>query len=330
MLNASVVSGDPAKDLQLGLGVELAVLPPYLYALWSIKPASEGASPAAVQAAESIRAVVYEEMLHAALAGNLICALKSVPDVSAHLMTYPGPLPGHTKDPPYAYDVHLEPLSKAAVETFKKIERPDWIPPEALTDGWITIADLYDAVKKELKGCPPGSFRGDHQLPEGDNPGPGHMIEVTNLDSALDAIATIIDQGEGHKPKKQGDPNAILDDDHEVAHYYQFVTIAGYLDSGLIDPARDIYPVVADPKASEYTPEQQTANGEFNRTYTRLLDSLQQMWEDPDPRVFGEPTELMAELTHLAAILRGVGTVGNGKLAGPTFEYLVPASGGGT
>jgi hypothetical protein len=36
LLNASVLSDDPAVNLQLGLGVELAVLPPYLSALWSI------------------------------------------------------------------------------------------------------------------------------------------------------------------------------------------------------------------------------------------------------------------------------------------------------
>src|SRR5258706_7162370 len=50
LLNASVLSDDPAVNLQLGLGVELAVLPPYLYALWSIKPAAEGASDAAAEA----------------------------------------------------------------------------------------------------------------------------------------------------------------------------------------------------------------------------------------------------------------------------------------
>jgi Ferritin-like len=71
VLNASALSDDPASNLQLALGVELAVLPPYLYALWSIKSAAEGASAAALEAANTVRAVAYEEMLHAGLVRRL-------------------------------------------------------------------------------------------------------------------------------------------------------------------------------------------------------------------------------------------------------------------
>ncbi|MGZ6590056.1 MAG: ferritin-like domain-containing protein, partial [Solirubrobacteraceae bacterium] len=146
MLNASVLSDDPATNLQLALGVELSVLPPYLYALWSIKSRADGASNAAVEAANSIRAVVYEEMLHAGLVGNILNALGVRPQVSEHLMSYPGPLPGHTTDPPYAYDVGLGPLSPTTVATFLRIELPEWDAPRD-RGPWITIAELYDEVK---------------------------------------------------------------------------------------------------------------------------------------------------------------------------------------
>jgi len=53
MLEASAVTDDPVTNLQLALGVELAVIPPYPYALWSIKPAAEGAGPAATEAARA-------------------------------------------------------------------------------------------------------------------------------------------------------------------------------------------------------------------------------------------------------------------------------------
>ena len=43
MLNASALSEDPAANLQLALGVELAVPPLYLRALWSINPDADSA-----------------------------------------------------------------------------------------------------------------------------------------------------------------------------------------------------------------------------------------------------------------------------------------------
>ena len=330
MLNASVLSEDPAANLQLALGVELAVLPPYLYALWSIKPAADGASEAALQAANSIRAVVYEEMLHAGLVGNLLNAIGTRPQMLEHLVTYPGPLPGHTTDPPYAYDVGLGPLSTTTVATFLKIERPDWEPPVTAGD-WITIADLYDKVKRQLAHLPVGGFRGGHQLPQGDNPGPGELIDVVDLQSALDAIETVIDQGEGHRPKSQDDPAAESDDDHEVAHYYQFQTISQYLSDGLISPERDLYPMIENPNAGEYTTQQKAANLEFNQAYTALLDSLQETFSSDAPRAFGPPVQFMLQLEHLAAVLRNTGVVrGSPALPGPTFEYLgnrTPAEG---
>ena len=328
VLDASVLSDDPAQNLQLGLGVELAVIPPYLYALWSIRPPAEGASTAASEAANSIRAVAYEEMLHASLVGNILNALGVWPKITAHLMTYPGPLPGHTSEPPYAYDVSLAPLSTSTVATFVRIERPEWEAQE-LSGDWITIADLYAKIRAQLEELGPGAFRGEHQLPLGDNPGPGRMLAVVDLPSARQAIETIVDQGEGHRPKSADDLKAEEDDDHEVAHYYQFKAIGDYFATGLIDPDRDLYPVIENPKSAAYTPAQQSANSRFNEAYTALLDSLQATFSSEAPRVFGRPTQLMAQLPHLAAVLRRTGIVpGTQSVAGPTFEYLGSASAG--
>ena len=330
MLNASVLSTDPAKNLQLGLGVELAVLPPYLYALWSIKSRAEGASTAAEQAATALRAVVYEEMLHAGLVCNLLNAIDRPPCITGHLMSYPGPLPGHTTDPKYAYDVGLLPLSAAAAATFMRIELPEWDEASASAD-WITIADLYAEVKKQLEQGQ-NSFAGGRQFPLGDNPGPSQLTQIDSLESAVEAIDVVIDQGEGHKPPvNPPDPHDLSyesDDDHEVAHYYQFKTIASYFDSKQIDPARDVHPVVPNPDASKYTATQQRANARFNKAYSALLDSLQKAVSSTAPRAFGRPTKIMAQLEQLAAVLRNAGTVpGTDHVAGPTFQYLHTPSG---
>ena len=320
VLDLGAVSETPEENLQLGLRVELAVLPPYLYALWSIRPAREGASPAAVQAADSIRSVVYEEMLHVALAGNLLRALGAAP-VTTNPMIYPGPLPGHTTDPRYQYTVHLGPLSAAAVATFMKIERPDWVKPAADAVTWITIADLYEKVRQQLKGLGPNRFRGGRQLDVGANPGPGQMIQVRDFPSASLAIDTIIDQGEGHRPTADT-LKGMTDDDHEVAHFYQFEQISQYFADNCIG-AGDVYPVVEDPDPAMYTAAQQKANAAFNQTYSDLLDSLEHMWASGTPRVFGVPTDLMSRLGHLAAEMRALGPIKDGvHLAGPTFEYL--------
>ncbi len=67
----------------------------------------------------------------------------------------------------------------------------------------------------------------------------------------MEAIETIIEQGEGHKQPSKQDPIAEDDDDHEVAHYDQFVAICGYLDAGVIDPAKDVWPLVKNPSRVE-------------------------------------------------------------------------------
>lgn len=329
VLAASVLSDDPAKNLQLGLGVELAVLPPYLYALWSIKSRAEGASQAAVQAATAIRGVVYEEMLHAGLVCNLLNAIGAPPNILGHLMSYPGPLPGHTTDPKYAYDVGLLGLSQDAAATFMRIELPEWDEASASPD-WITIADLYAGVKRQLEQGQ-NSFAGGRQFPLGDNPGPSQLTQIDSLQSAVEAIDIVIDQGEGHKPTvNPNDPNDVSyesDDDHEVAHYYQFKTIASYFDSGAIELERDVHPVIANPDAGKYTPAQQRANDRFNKAYSALLDRLQNAVSSNAPRAFGPPTEIMAQLEQLAAVLRNAGTVpGTDRVAGPTFQYLYKSS----
>jgi hypothetical protein len=332
VLDASNAGKDPVTNLQSGLAIELAVLPPYLYALWSLKSAQDGASKATLEAARTIRAVVYEEMLHAGLVGNLINALGGTPLVGKPPMTYPNPLPGHVKGGPGPGWVSLEPLSPNAIKAFMAIELPDWIdkaqPPP---DSWTTIAELYHRIDTDLQtGNWPIQSR--RQLPLSDNPGPGQLLEVIDLPTARTAIETIIDQGEGHQVPPPGQPpgEAEDDDDHEVAHYDQFAAISGYLADGKISMKSDVWPLVKDPRASDYSTTQQQANTAFNTAYSELLDSLAVQLAADAPRIYGTPTDRMNELARLAAILRNTGPLQKQptKLPGPTFEYVPPAERG--
>ena len=326
MLDASKISKDPVANLQLGLAIELAVLPPYLYALWSLKTAAEGGSEATQEAARTIRAVVYEEMLHAALVGNLINALGGKPAMPLPPMGYPGPLPGHVKGGPGPGWVSLEPMSDAAAKAFMAIELPKWDEKNPPPQGeWNTIADLYAAIATELQ-TGKWAFNPVRQLPLGDNPGPGRLIGVTSLARALEAIETIVEQGEGHEPpsKKVGPDVTEGDEDHEVAHYDQFVAICDYFETKRMSTTQDVWPLAKDPKASDYAPAQQQANAAFNCAYSELLDSLQAQLVAPSPRIYGTPTDRMNELAHLATLLRNTGPLPKepAKLPGPTFEYL--------
>ena len=149
ILASACSSADPVANLQLALGVELAVLPPYLYALWSIRPAAEGASVAAVEATASLRNVIYGEMLHIAAVCNVLNSLGTTPDFARYLMRYPSPLPGHVTRGRYAFRVGLASLSARSLDTFLKIERPQFDAPDLPgphDQPWITLGESPTAV----------------------------------------------------------------------------------------------------------------------------------------------------------------------------------------
>jgi hypothetical protein len=323
MLLRAALSADPIANLQRALAIELAVLPPYLYACWSVKPRAAGASVAAAEARRTIRSVLYQEMLHVATAANLLNALGAKPDVTASPMKYPGNLPWHVTDPPYAYTVGLCALSAAALDTFKKIECPEWdVTGAAGSSGdWITIGAFYEAIKNQLKALPDSAFAHGRQLPRRENPGPGRLYQVKNRASAFLAIDTIVVQGEGHKPNNAGSQPD--DSAHETAHYYQFDTIRKYFDTLLVDPARDLYPIIDNPNAGVFNGPQRQLNLAFNHLYSELLDTLEVAFANAAPQVFGAATQLMRRLELAAAMLRNAGTVpGSDRLAGPTFDYV--------
>ena len=334
ILASACSSADPVANLQLALGVELAVLPPYLYALWSIRPAAEGASVAAVEATASLRNVIYGEMLHIAAVCNVLNSLGTTPDFARYPMRYPSPLPGHVTRGRYAFRVGLASLSARSLDTFLKIERPQFDAPDLPgphDQPWITLGAFYQSVIDQLKRLPASAFGKGAQMPARENPAPGRLPAVVDAASAALALAVVIDQGEGHKPPKpsagDADNSFELDDDHEVAHYYQFQTLAGYFAARQIRPATDLFPLVSDPNAQHFSPAQQAANQAFNRRYSELIDSLQASFASPTPTAFGAPSALMRALTHAAAVLRQAGDVpGTRRMAGPTFEYL-PTSG---
>ncbi|MEV8097964.1 ferritin-like protein [Kitasatospora sp. NPDC085879] len=208
---------DLKAALQLAVGLELSTVPVYLTALYSI---GDGRN---TDAAQTIRSVVMEEMLHMTLAANVLNALGEIP--SPEPVEFQGrrnlsPIPAYPLDSPLISGIgtlELLPLTPRAVDGFVRIEHPlhgaatlDAIPAKA--GGFRTIGEFYDAVDAALKDpaiCPDGVFAPVRQIPDGDYyGGAGHVIEVKDRATAREAVLKIVDQGEGlpedclHRPAK--------------------------------------------------------------------------------------------------------------------------------
>jgi hypothetical protein len=322
--------------LQQAIQLEHSTIPLYLYTLYSLDRGKNR------EIAHIIRSVVLEEMLHMTLACNILNALGRDPiiDHPDRVPTYPGPLPGGVESD---LCVHLTPFSHEQLKTFMKIEEPEdplKFPVRAALAGEekpLTIGQFYDRIKKHIISLGNGAFSQTprHQI------GPGEMDEavvVTNVSTAVQAIDTIVEQGEGTTESPQ---EALGGSDY--AHYYRFAEIfhgrklmpnpeAGpdtpsdqrYIYGG--DPvgfeASGVYPAPTDPKAADYAAgsSARRALDKFNYTYTTLLKSLQALFTGQSGEWHRARYELMPSLAEQARSIMS-SPDSPGSTAGPSFEY---------
>ncbi len=194
----------------------------YLYAAFSLKRTDTRWTDAQCEAVQgwrrSIMSVVFEEMTHLALVGNLANALGAGPHVGRP------PLPVDAGPYPAGFVIRLAPFCAATIEHFKFLERPasealvdaqGFAPPRSyrravpqgrLSPGprdYETVGELYEVLASSLQAC--AAAQGEGALFVGDPavqvdaslaPLPG-LVAVTDLASALQAIHTIVTQGEG-------------------------------------------------------------------------------------------------------------------------------------
>lgn len=194
----------------------------YLYAAFSLKrtdPHWSGAQRDAVERwRRTIMSVVFEEMTHLALVGNLAQALGASPHMNRPAFPVDaGPYPA-------GFVIRLQPFSAATIEHFKFLERPSHqrladaagfvpqreyrraVPEGRLSPGprdYDTVGELYEVLAQSLEACvaafgEAALFVGDPALQVDATlaPLPG-VVAVTDLASARQAIHTIVTQGEG-------------------------------------------------------------------------------------------------------------------------------------
>ena len=334
---------DSVKDLmqalQLAVELEHSTIPPYLCALYSIKEGSN------VEVAELIRSVVMEEMLHMALASNILISLGGNPAIDRpnFVPNYPGPLPAGLRG---GLIVRLRRCSIPQIrDVFMSIEEPEETADlaharadsrEEFASHLFTIGWFYDEIEKALVALTESGQitfgHADRQV--SDWSGPGTLYVINNLEDARAAIREIKEQGEGAGPLDPTDP------EHELAHYYKFAEIVAGRQI-VIDSARKtfsftgapipfdpdgVWPMMDDPDMVLYPPGSRALilAEQFSQTYHALLKGLHRTFNG-EPAYLREAIGLMYSLDLAAReLMRTPAGLPGGTTAGPTFQLTVP------
>jgi hypothetical protein len=328
-LTQPITVDDARNMLQTAIGVEFGTLPPYLYALYSIRP---GTNPAAEQ---RIKSVALQEMIHMCLACNILNALGGTPVV--HPPTYPGPLPGDIGPDGTPLTVHLYPFSVEAMEQGMAIEQPEDVPDypvETLLAApggkAVTIGQFYEALDKFLATLPASDWTPNRNQIVDNQFFAGQLFAVNGYPDAHVAIREIVSEGEGAK----NDP---LDFQDEVAHYYRFGEI--YHDRVLTKadnplgyawgPARlgvdwsGAYPAISDPGCHDFShdpPAARAAQDSCNTTFTAMVEALQ-CAVTGQAGALGEAVRAMFDLRMAALHAFTVPLADPARVAGPAFLY---------
>lgn len=351
------------QKLQRAVELELSTIPPYLTAWFSIKP---GTNP---EAASIIRSVFMEEMLHMVLAANVLSSIGGKAQFNKNTIPkYPLILDFEGKVfREREFEVNLSRLSPETLCTFLQIELPenwDWdkkhpkpckqqgldvADPEFEVSG-LTIGAFYEEIKKDLKQLVAAAKGDEGKVFIGNKAhqvdinyywkGGGKPIIVTNLESALEAIDVITEQGEGASPV------TVLDGDHaffgqreEVSHFFRFneLLMERYYkpnDNPKQPPTGDkihvdyhaVSPIKSNCSSIDflYTPVLQRLNHEFNYNYTLMLKQLE-LGLTGQPRVLY--TAIMNGMHSLAPLAYQMAQVPiyqnpNNETGAPSFEWV--------
>ena len=324
--------------------LEHATIPPYLMALYSIKPGTNS------DATHVLRVVVVEEMLHLKLAANLMNAVGGKVDLTVpkFVPLYPAQLPDGEHD----FEVGLQPFSEAAIDTFLQIERPEKPMGKRLTTrprcattqlgmtsadtGYYSIGEFYQEIERGIlalhgkMGDALFSGARGHQVgPEYYYSGGGQIHEVFDVESAKTAIRLIIEQGEGVG-------GAIYEHSkgHELAHYYRFQQLKKkrYYQPG-DEPDHPSGPALTvdwdavfrfktNVRLADYAgdAELHAAAVDFNDAYAAFLALLTEAFGGR-PDLLIEAVPEMFKLRHkIERLIHNPMPDGSGLAAAPTFE----------
>ena len=330
-------------NLQWALSGELSAIPPYLCALYSIKDVRSDAYAA-------IRSVVIEEMLHMMQVANLLNAIGGCPSLGKNSVPrYPGYMLHHAVGGPR---IELQKYSpELARRVFMAIEKPATsrkMPKKGAQ--FTTVGQFYQAVEQGFETCVEklgedtvfspvrpqikGTYFGS---------GGGRLVEVCCLKSVKRAIEEITEQGEGAffpKPPRPGQEpfgaveqyairkidktyGPILGRPWELSHFSKFKKLARKTRN-----SPDVYAMQINPSARKFAGLTKDLADLFNRVYTLMLGSLENLFRTGcEDWFFGVAFPMMRNaLEPLAILLMQTPVDGrpgssDGPTAGPPFAF---------
>lgn len=323
---------DAIELLQMAIGIEFGTLPPYLYALYSIRPGTN------LEATSRIKSVAMQEMVHMCLACNILNALGADPVLTPP--KYPGPLPGGIsgggKEP---LVLHLLPFSQDAMAQAMAIEEPEdgpiVFPHEqafaAVAQQFMTIGQLYAQLDKFLSTLAPTQWKKGRNQIDDRQFFAGQVFAVNSYPEAHQAIQDIVSEGEGTKTSP-------LDFQGDVAHYYRFAEVfnnqvltkannpKGFAWTGTLGVDwTAVYPAIADPETHDFShdpPAARDAQDRCDRAYTSLVQELQGAVSGNVDRL-GNAVRAMFDLRMAAKHALTVPLATASQVAGPAFRYRV-------
>lgn len=318
--------------------VEMSTIPLYLYAAYSIETAGDSQWDPGISAFRAIRSVVIEEMLHLCLVRNLLVATGPPPSPTLFydrdfVPEFPSRMLHRTPD----LKLHLKPCSKELMtEVFMPLELPAPSDAEPQPGEYNTLGQFYGAIADGLERISGPDLWSDpgcdlqYQRAYWNADGGGEVILVKDLPSALAALKTIVEQGEGASPENPTVP--ILPDAPEVgavefSHYEKFKRISEGID--VIGTPRKL---PTDPKLKEFEGPVRGLAEFFNAAYCYVLCMIDAIYNATVDDVTREKTSeryrlertfvaAMGGLLYPLAILLVSQEGPSGYRAAPTFEF---------
>jgi Ferritin-like len=319
--------------------LEMSTIPVYLYAAYSIQTRGDSQWVPGISAFRVIRSVVIEEMLHLCLVRNLWVAIGGGDQLrfyDADFVTkYPSPMLHRTP----TLMLELAPLSVQLVQdVFMPLEKPEPAYARPEPGQYHTIGQFYAAIRDgfERLGSPKlwAHNRPDLQYQSAywNEDGGGEPVVVCDLVSAITAISTIVDQGEG----AGGDSVPLMPDRpvagvSEPTHYVKFQRIADNIDRL---EKLNVWPVPTNPTVAAYAGTRAEPLAQlFNAAFCYVLAMIDALYgasrttvqpSQTSERYRLERTFIAAMgglLFPIAALLVTIELPG-GQHAAPTFEFF--------
>lgn len=329
------------RALQQALMVELATIPPYSCGLWSIV-----APPQARTTYRTIREILFDEMSHLGLVGNMLSAIGGTPVLTSP-PTYPGKLPGGVRP---ELTVSLSGLSKESLGMYADIEAPEHlqIPKQKESDKpeqYPSIGAFYRKISETFERLDP-ALGGGPQIEFGLSGGHGtgnDIVAMKDLDTVLDSLDIVMEQGEGTNATPG---NPYPGHEGELAHYFSFRELhvgrklirkdGEWVFEGAKIEHPKSFPAATVPaggwaKDPDNDPTGTTVGqylAWFNGAYSTLLNSLQRAWSTEDVKartaLVGRAIVAMGDMREYARLIvptplkKGSGTYC------PEFLYTAP------